>query len=96
MDRINNCVYTSIDNGVYEGALTELSQSDTPRRMGRPPIKTGMKMVKQTVWLDPPLVARIIGAVGARGMSEFMREAAEAELKRRERMKPKTPSDAEP
>ncbi|WP_156368940.1 hypothetical protein [Methylobacterium sp. Leaf100] len=53
-------------------------------------------MVKQTVWLDPPLVARIIGAVGARGMSEFMREAAEAELKRRERMKPKTPSDAEP
>lgn len=94
MDRINNVVYRSIDNGVYEGALTELSQSDTPRKMGRPPIKAGMKMVKQTVWLDPPLVARIIGVVGDRGMSEFMREAAEAELARRThpRPNPKTPS----
>lgn len=89
MDRINTVVYTSIDNGVYEGALTDLSQSDTPRRMGRPPIKAGLKMMKQTVWLDPPLVARIIAAVGDRGMSEFVRTAAEAELKRRERQKPK-------
>ncbi|GJD41279.1 hypothetical protein OICFNHDK_3762 [Methylobacterium bullatum] len=56
--------------------------------MGRPPINAGLKMVKQTVWLDPPLLARIVAAVGDRGMSEFFRSAAEAELKRRER-KPK-------
>lgn len=88
MDRINAVVYMSIDNGVYEGALTDLSQSDTPRKMGRPPIKAGMKMAKQTIWLDPPLAARIVNLVGSRGMSDFMRVAAEAELRRRER-KPK-------
>ncbi|MBN6822846.1 hypothetical protein JRF84_25105 [Methylobacterium organophilum] len=65
--------------------MTNFSQSDIPRRMGRPPIKAGLKMVKQTVWLDPPLVARIVALVGDRGMSEFVRAAAEAELKKRER-----------
>jgi hypothetical protein len=88
MDRINAVVYVSIDNGVYEVALTNFSQSDIPRRMGRPPIKTGLKMAKQTIWLDPPLQARIVALVGARGMSDFMRTAAEHELKRRERQKP--------
>lgn len=61
--------------------------------MGRPPIKLGTKMEKQTVWLDPPLVKRIHALVGARGMSDFMRTAAEAELKRRERAASRKPTD---
>lgn len=59
--------------------------------MGRPPIKLGTKMEKQTVWLDPPLVERIHALVGKRGMSEFMRRAAEAELKRVERASARKP-----
>jgi hypothetical protein len=65
--------------------LTELSQSVTPRRMGRPPLKRDMKVEKTTLWLYRPVVDRIIELVGKQGLSEFMRTAAEAELKRRER-----------
>lgn len=65
--------------------MTNFSQSVIPRRMGRPPIKRDMKVEKTTLWLHRPVVDRIIELVGKQGLSEFMRTAAEAELKRRER-----------
>ncbi|MET3409505.1 hypothetical protein [Methylobacterium sp. 1030] len=44
-------------------------------------------MAKQTIWLDPPLIAQIVAEAGHRGVSEFMRDAAKRELKRRERIR---------
>lgn len=93
MDRVTSVGYKSISNRAYEAALTNLAQSVIARRMGRPPIKHDMKVEKTTLWLHRPVVDRIIELVGKQGLSQFMREAAEAELKRRERTlkPPKTP-----
>jgi hypothetical protein len=58
--------------------------------MGRPPLRPDLKVTKTTIWLYAPMIARIVALVGKQGMSAFMREAAEAELERRERAaKPK-------
>ena len=67
--------------------MTNLSPSVIPPRMGRPPIKRDAKVKKTTVWLHEDMVARIVAMVGSQGMSAFFRDAAEAELKRRERAK---------
>ena len=65
--------------------MTEIVGTVTPRGMGRPPLKEGLKVKQAAVWLHEELLRRIKEAAGKQGFSEFMREAAEAELKRRER-----------
>lgn len=67
-----------------EVALVDLPPSVNQRRIGRPPLKEDMKVKKTTIWLHRPVVDRIVELVGSKGLSEFMREAAEAELTRRE------------
>ncbi|MEJ5155732.1 hypothetical protein [Gluconobacter wancherniae] len=48
--------------------------------MGRPPLNVKMTSVR----LSPEERDRIIALVGDRGMAQFIREAVEKELKRRE------------
>ncbi len=55
--------------------------------MGRPPLKVR----KTTVRLSEAAFARIVWLVGENRMAEFIRDAVERELKRRERQKPKDP-----
>lgn len=74
--------------------MTEIVGTVTQRGMGRPPLKHGLKVKQAAVWLHEDLLQRIKDAAGKQGFSEFMREAALAELKRRERTKPKAPPDA--
>ena len=69
-------------------ALTELLQSVNPRKMGRPPIKKDVKVKKVTLWMHEDLTGRVGALVGKQGMSAFFREAAERELRRREKAKP--------
>jgi len=60
--------------------LTEANPTDTPSRMGRPPLN-----VKETkVRLTDEQRARIEALVGTYGMSKFIREAVDRELERRE------------
>lgn len=61
--------------------MTNYSGTDIPPRMGRPPL--GVKETK--VRLTPEQIARIEALVGKNRMAAFIREAIEAELKRRER-----------
>lgn len=53
------------------------------RRMGRPPL--GVKETK--VRLTDEQRERIVALVGNQGMAQFIREAVERELKRREKAK---------
>ena len=58
--------------------------------MGRPPLNVKPTMVR----LTQETRERIIRAVGPNRMAEFIREAIEAELKRREKLsKPKEAKD---
>lgn len=67
-----------------EGALTGIQGTVNGERMGRPPLK-----VKETkVRLTDSQRARIESLVGKNRMAQFIREAVEAELERRERAKP--------
>lgn len=60
--------------------MTEANSTDTPARMGRPPLN-----VKETkVRLTDEQRARIEAIVGTYGMSKFIREAVDRELERRE------------
>ncbi len=65
--------------------MTELPIAVTPGRMGRPPLNVKPTMVR----LTEAVRARIIALVGPNRMAEFIREAIERELKRRERQPPK-------
>lgn len=51
--------------------------------MGRPPLRVRPTVVR----LSEEALARIKAVVGKHKMAEFIREAVERELKRRERMK---------
>lgn len=64
--------------------LQEKAMADSAPRMGRPPLK----VKKTTVRLPAAVFARIAAIVGENRMAQFIREAVEAELKRRERQKP--------
>lgn len=64
--------------------LTDKAISPTPKRMGRDSL--GVKGFY--VWLFPTQMERIKALVGGQKVSEFIREAIERELKRRERQKP--------
>lgn len=70
-------------------ALTNFSGTDTPTRMGRPPLN-----VKETkVRLTDEQRQRIEAIVGPNRMAAFIREAVENELETRERItrNPATP-----
>lgn len=75
--------------------LTKFSGTDTPTRMGRPPLN-----VKETkVRLTDEHRQRIEAIVGPNRMAAFIREAVENELERRERLikasppSPRAPKD---
>jgi hypothetical protein len=64
-----------------ETNLTNIPGTDTSRRMGRPPLN-----VKETkVRLTDEQRERIEALVGPNRMAQFIREAIERELKRREK-----------
>ncbi len=65
-----------------EPTLTEFPGTVSSRPMGRPPIKEGKRVKQAAVWLHEDLLERIRAVAGKQGFSEFMREAAERELKR--------------
>ncbi|MBB6306280.1 hypothetical protein [Xanthobacter tagetidis] len=68
--------------------MTDKAVADKPRRMGRPPLKQNIKTKATMVRLTEDVRLRIETLVGERRMAAFIREAIEAELKRRERQKP--------
>ncbi len=67
--------------------MTENPQSLTRSGMGRPPLKKDVKTSPTVVRLDADTRARIEKIAGPNRMAAFIREAVEAELKRRERGK---------
>lgn len=64
-----------------ETILTNIPVPDISRRMGRPPL--GIKPTQ--VRLSEEVRERIRELVGDSGMAQFIREAIERELKRREK-----------
>lgn len=60
-------------------ALAEKPIADSPGRMGRPPLG----IISTTVRLPKAVLERIDALLGANRRAEFIREAVEAELKRR-------------
>lgn len=57
-----------------------VQDSDTPRRMGRPALNVRSTNVR----ISEEVRERIRKLVGEQGMAQFIREAIERELKRRE------------
>lgn len=64
--------------------MTQIPDVDKRGDVGRPPMKTA---TLTSFRLDEAVKARIVALVGQRRMAAFIREAVEAELKRRERGK---------
>jgi hypothetical protein len=64
-----------------EAILTNISIPFIPRRMGRPPLGNKATQVR----LSEEVRERIRDLVGEKGMAQFIREAVERELKRREK-----------
>jgi hypothetical protein len=64
-----------------ETALTNIPVPDISRRMGRPPLGIRPTQVR----LSEEVRERIRELVGDNGMAQFIREAIERELKRREK-----------
>lgn len=62
----------------------------TPAGVGRPPLGVKPTLVR----LSPEAVARIEALVGPQRRAEFIREAVERELERRERMEARKGRDA--
>ena len=69
--------------------MTAIPLSDTSPRMGRPPLGLKSKTVQTAIRLTDEVKARIEAVAGPNRMAEFIRDAIEAELKRRERAKRK-------
>lgn len=65
--------------------MTILLESGTTRRMGRPPLKRNIETVVTTIRVTAEMAARIDAIAGPNKRGEFIREAIERELKRRER-----------
>ncbi len=80
----------SISAIAYGCTLTTFPQSDMSRRMGRPPLNTKSDTKPTMVRLTDDVRQRIEAVAGPNRMAVFIREAIEAELKRRERQKPPT------
>lgn len=77
-----------ISGYVLEGELTIAVECGTTRRMGRPPLKRNVKTIVMALRLPADVAARIDALAGPNKRAEFIREAIEAELDRREREKP--------
>jgi hypothetical protein len=65
-----------------EAVLTNFPAPDIPRRMGRPPLGVESTNVR----LSKEAKAAIRELVGEQGMAQFIREAIEREIKRRQRL----------
>jgi hypothetical protein len=65
--------------------LTQFPIADSPKRMGRPPLKTNVETKATMVRLTEDTRQRIEALVGPNRMAAFIREAVESELKRREK-----------
>ena len=63
-------------------------ESGTTRRMGRPPLKRNIETVVTTIRITAEMAARIDAIAGPNKRGEFIREAIDRELERRERDKP--------
>lgn len=61
--------------------MTNISIPFTSRRMGRPPLGNKPTQIR----LPEEIRERIRDLVGEKGMAQFIREAVERELKRREK-----------
>ena len=59
----------------------------TTRRMGRPPLKLNTETVVTTIRITADVAARIDALVGPNKRGEFIREAIDRELDRRETLK---------
>ena len=59
--------------------------------MGRPPLKPELKLQATVIRLPKTTYERIKALVGEKKMAEFIREAVERELKRREAKAKKAP-----
>lgn len=68
--------------------MTEIPISDIAPRMGRPPLNKDSVTKATLVRLTCETFDRIDAQAGPNKRAEFIREAVEAELKRRERQKP--------
>jgi hypothetical protein len=64
--------------------LTLATETGTTRRMGRPPLKRNVETVVSAVRLPADMVARIDAIAGPNKRGEFIRQAVERELERRE------------
>lgn len=70
--------------------MTLYPPPDNRSRMGRPPLKRDQETVKTTIRVTRSFLDRIEAVAGEGKTAAFIRDAAEAELRRRERDKPKT------
>ena len=64
--------------------MTVALESSTTRRMGRPPLKRNVETVVSAVRLPADMVQRIDAIAGPNKRGEFIREAIDRELDRRE------------
>lgn len=64
--------------------LTKKKIPDTPRAMGRPPLKEDVKTHKMLLRMPEDMRTRITALVGEGQVAGFIREAVERELERRE------------
>lgn len=69
--------------------MRQFQPHDTERHMGRPPLRRKDPTVKTTLRLPQSLLERVKLAAGDGDASELMRDGIEAEVRRRERTKPK-------
>lgn len=65
--------------------MTAYAPPDIAARMGRPPLTPKEKTVKTTLRVTQSWLDRIEAVAGAGKTAAFIREAVEAELKRREK-----------
>jgi hypothetical protein len=70
-----------------ESELTIILQSGTKRPMGRPPLSKKFETKAVLVRLTEDVCDRIDAFAGPNKRGEFIREAVEREIKRRERAK---------
>lgn len=71
--------------------MTHFPISDSSRRMGRPPLKVKPILVR----LPEGMGERIDALIGKNKRAEFIREAAELELQRRERLSENQPPESD-
>lgn len=76
--------------------MTIILESGTKARMGRPPLSKKFETKAVLVRLTEDVSDRIDAVAGPNKRGEFIREAVERELARRERIKPNPPTQPAP